>query len=261
MSFHFTIMFKLIKKFIESFSGNKKFTRYKLNPKFTDSLIANVYFLVKKGKLEEDRETALSFFNLIEITERLLDRCSELEGIQRKIRLFEDKKTQKENLKELQSNFINKTEAFHQQIYATLSTFVNLLMKISPKHFKNSMPRWSIQKFLSYSVQFEPKLSNSVKLLLKSGEIRNKCIDHPQQQSGSFEWQTFTNINKTYGIYFIRDNTKNQIDISSEFKSPIKILTTFRAKEVYIVPHHNEVFTAICDFFYGLSGSFVEHFK
>ena len=147
---------------------------------------------------------------------------------------------------ELQSEFVNRVEAFHQQVYAVISSFINLLIKIAPSKFKNHIPKWSVSKFLDYLEKIEPLFTNDVILLLRSEEVRNKCIDHPQNQPRSFTWQTGTFVSKTYVIYYIHDEAGQQHDISSQVRVLFKLMTTFKAKTFYVTPHHADVFTALC---------------
>jgi hypothetical protein len=229
--------------------SRKKDSNIKLNSEFTDGLLRSVYYLVDKQSLTDRRDVALSYSNFIEILQRLLGRLSNLLEIELQINQFNKKGLKNlsgEEKNRIQSDFVNKTESLHQQTYATISALILLLTKIAPSNFKNHLPRWSVKKFIEYSIEYEPKLTKYGKVLLDSEIIRNKCIDHPQH-SQPFDWQTFS-MGKTYVIYYNSDSTQGQIDLTNKVKSPIKIFSTFRAKEAFVTPHHMEVFNAICGY-------------
>lgn len=169
----------------------------------------------------------------------LVLRYSEIREVEWEIHYF-DNLREKRPLKEIQADLVNKTESFHQELYATLSAFIKLLSHISPDSFKGQMPN-SVSKFLTYIKSKIETINNSVEVLEKStGEYRVNYVDH-LSRSPSYNWYTFSGPNgKVYIVYFRGEGKGNFIDLTQLINSPITIKTLFPVEAIFVPPHHSD---------------------
>jgi len=103
-----------------------------------------------------------------------------------------------------QLQFIDRTEAFHRQIYGTLSVLMLFLSHSAPRRVTSHLPISSVQKFLSY-LREQPGLmrcSGHFDQLLLSVKFRASFLDHPQQ-SKLHHWMTMGMPSETVIIYYV----------------------------------------------------------
>ncbi len=107
-------------------------------------------------------------------------------------------------LDEAQRHLVDKTEAFHQEIYAALSAFIILLNHVSPRSVRGQLPRRSVQKFLEFVEQNYADVvgRETTTQLLASVRLRARFIDHPQQ-GPVHDWMTMRSDDRTVVIYYI----------------------------------------------------------
>ncbi|MFA7178759.1 MAG: hypothetical protein WC075_02435 [Dehalococcoidales bacterium] len=127
----------------------------------------------------------LSIQRFNEVLLRLQIRKDEVTNSEKKLCKWEERE---ESLEELQTIFINKTESFHQQIYAIISTFSMLLNYVTSNDFKKGMPIKSNKKFLIFLSNKYKKLENDIRTLELSRSFGTK-FDHIQQNP-LFDWLT-----------------------------------------------------------------------
>lgn len=152
-------------------------------------------------------------------------------------------------LADLQLEFVDKTEAFHQQVYATISAFIMLLSHIADQKFLAQMPIDSLVKFLRHisDKSYESTVKDQASLLIKSADFRSKFIDHPQQHA-LHDWMTYS-----YGpeecciIYFTRKGPEvyyiePKNPYAPDFVPPVNY------KSFYVSPAHTQVFLAVVHF-------------
>jgi len=129
----------------------------------------------------------LSLSRLYENLSRLEDRHHGYMKMENRMQDY-DKELQK-----LQLNLVDKMEAFHQQIYSTLSVVVMVCNYIPVLGSTENHPKNSIQKFLSYieSNNYFREISiHTIEELLQSVKFRAFYIDHPQNKP-AYNWMSF----------------------------------------------------------------------
>lgn len=154
-----------------------------------------------------------------------------------------------EPLHYLQIAFVDRVEAFHQQVYATVSTLILVLNYLGYKGEKLNHPIDSVEQFLEFikerKLKYRSVLSDQVDVLQKSRDFRSKFIDHPQQHQ-LHDWMTFRAMDGIYLIFFKRkgdevymiDPTKYPFD--PDFKPPVNC-----GKDFYIAPSEEKTFKAV----------------
>ncbi len=103
-----------------------------------------------------------------------------------------------------QLQYVDRTEAFHRQIYGTLSVLILFLNHSGPRQIVTQLPISSVQRFLQY-LQEQPDLeshSEHFDQLLFSVKYRASLIDHPQQ-SKLHHWMTMGMPTETVIIHYI----------------------------------------------------------
>lgn len=104
-------------------------------------------------------------------------------------------------LQEAQMRFVDDFEAFHQHIYATLSSLAHLLTRLVPPG--RDVPTRSVKDFLVYLAKYLPKSADEIARLEVSRDYRARYVDHPQQ-SPVRDWMTYRtpHADEAYLIYF-----------------------------------------------------------
>lgn len=184
----------------------------------------------------------------LEFFDRLVKRYSEILEIEWEMLYWQ--KLNDRTLDEIQKDFVNKTESFHQEVYANISSFIKVLSLIAPKEFVERIPIRSNQSFLGFIKDNVMGTNSKIEILLKSiGEYRVKYIDHTSQYM-IHDWMTFlVPEGKIFIIYFSElgeGDYKELSDIIPSFNFPGK--TTFPARVFFAPPHHKETVKAYIDF-------------
>ena len=220
-------------KFVENLSDMDKFIAF-LEPTYRK--------IIEGGSnIEKKRESAQRFN---EFMERLGYRYMELiqaEGALKPI--FFEKNPTRDELRKIQLNFLNKSEAFYQQVYASISALIMLLSHVGNRSFLNAMPFNSVSKFLQFLERYE-QLREPVKYLGMANDFRVRAVDHVQQFA-LHDWMTMRYLGKyepeVVVIYF----TKNGNEIyyrpymdpySPSFQPPVNY------KEFFVSPPYKEVY-------------------
>jgi hypothetical protein len=199
--------------------------------------------------------------NFIEALDKLLTRYIELREIEWE--MFHQGATFKKvfrrgrTMGEIQEDFVNKTESFHQAIYATISIFIKLLSVIAPESFTKKMPFARNSRFLSFSKGEFANLSESIEILERSiSEYRVKFIDHTSQHHAC-DWYTFTNSDGRAYIVYFWDNEPGEgqyIDITKFILASNGLIfkTPFTTQNVFVPTHHQLVIKSLVEFFLGV---------
>jgi len=114
-----------------------------------------------------------------------------------------------------QLKLVDRTEAFHRQIYGTLSVLILFLSHSAPRRVVSHLPIFSVQKFLRYLLE-QPELisySKHFNQLLSSVKYRASLLDHPQQ-SKLHHWMTMGIPTETVIIHYVPTYVQ-PIDIGS----------------------------------------------
>lgn len=118
-----------------------------------------------------------------------------------------------------QLQYVDRTEAYHRQIYGTLSVLLLFLSHAAPRRIVSQLPISSVQKFLKF-LHKQPKLvscSEHFDQLLSSVKYRASFLDHPQQ-SKLHHWMTIGLPTETVIIHYIPtyvEPIKNDGEISA----------------------------------------------
>lgn len=179
------------------------------NP-FIDSLEPFYKKLVQTdGNLDHKKLAAIHRFN--ENLVRLQWRYDALAVVDAELLALPDRKRETQ---EIQLDFVDKTEAYYQQLYATLSAFAMLLNKLLPHEKKRGLSISSIKAFLEWLEKLSPEVAAQVKDLEKARDFRGKFIDHVQQHE-LHDWITTTNMTGPDApdsalVFFIRKNEQHE---------------------------------------------------
>lgn len=146
-------------------------------------------------------------------------------------------------------DFVDKIEAYFQQVYSTLSAFIMLLSHVADDDFKKQMPIKGAEKFLLWISKrsYSGQLKDNVTLLGKAREFRTIFIDHPQQHI-LHDWMTYSHLNGTAIIYFVRNGNKvyapgSIVDpYNPNFRPP------FDYKSFYVSPDYRKVHESMKSF-------------
>jgi hypothetical protein len=107
----------------------------------------------------------------------------------------------------LQLRFVDKVEAFHQHVYATLAVLALVLNHLGKRATKQPYPVGSISKFLSAlrerDFRYKERYLGHVAVLEKSADFRSKYVDHPERHQ-LHDWMTYRFMDTAYVIYFIK---------------------------------------------------------
>ena len=112
-------------------------------------------------------------------------------------------------IRKRQLQFVDRTEAFHRQIYGTLSVLMLFLSHSAPHRVASHLPISSVQKFLGY-LHEQPGLmrySGNFDQLLSSVKFRASFLDHPQQ-SKLHHWMTMGMPAETVIIHYVPSYVK-----------------------------------------------------
>jgi hypothetical protein len=134
------------------------------------------------------------------------------------------------NLDELQLRFVDKVEAFHQHIYATLAVLALVLNHSRTKESTQTYPVGSISKFLmalkDRNFRYKDRYLVQVGILERSADFRSKYIDHPERHQ-LHDWMTYKYVDRVHVIYFIKRSQTvswlggNPDPSSPDFRPPV----------------------------------------
>lgn len=212
--------------------------------KYSEKLVA---CFADKNKKEKGEMACRAF---TEYVERLGNRHNELLQIEAfKTSADPDEMAKHEiTLADLQLEFVDKTEAFHQQVYAVVSAFIMLLSHVGDQKFLSQMPIDSLTKFLRHisDKSYESIIKDQAALLLKSADFRSKFIDHPQQHA-LHDWMTYSYGTGACIIYFIRKGPEIYYREPKDPYAP-DFVPPVNYKSFYVSPAHTQVFLAVLHF-------------
>ena len=110
----------------------------------------------------------------------------------------------------VQFDFVDKTEAYYQQLYATLSAFVMVINKLASHEVRRGLNVSRNERFLSDLLRKYPEISDDISNVEIARAFRAKFVDHIQQHT-LHDWCTVSNlVGPGAGgctlIYFLRAN-------------------------------------------------------
>lgn len=185
-----------------------------------DAILPNAFYDAL-DRLGEDRWATVSaaVWAMAETLERLESRYFELVAAMHAISdavLSDDE----EELHALQLQLVDKTEAFHQHVYAGLSSFMRFAALVASHGAAKGIRFGSVDGFLrkAQSLGLEEDCCAEIEVLRKSIEFRNKFVTHPQQSS-VYTWFTFGMDGYQRVVYFIRGENATRRSIYRETQS------------------------------------------
>lgn len=151
---------------------------------------------------------AMRFHRLQENAARLVYRLDDFREAERQLDAEGAQGRYGEGHHYLQIRLVDRIEAFHQQVYQTISNLVMVPTFVGPEVMKRNYPIDSVQKFLTFlkenEFRYSSKTLEQIDILLRSVEFRARFVDHPQQHQ-LHDWMTHNNLGKTTAIYFQPD--------------------------------------------------------
>ncbi|MFH1767369.1 MAG: hypothetical protein ABH826_04790 [Patescibacteria group bacterium] len=167
------------------------------------------------------------------------------------------------SLNDLQFGFVDKTEAFHEQVYATLgasAAFLSYFLKHGDR--RGLRLGSSIKKMLKdlKALLDGSGFEKTLDVLEKSREFRDKVVIHPQTHA-QHDWMTQGGQNVSAVIYYAIDYSKTDPkedglpvhappQTTLPFSSPEEYRDYLRKmfpwmQDIYVPPSHEEVFSAL----------------
>jgi hypothetical protein len=149
-----------------------------------------------------------------------------------------------------QFEFVDTTEAFHQQVYSTVSTLIHVLNYIGIPGVDAQHPSRSVQKFLGFLSelpQFNDKFHEDIDAVLRSIRFRAEYIDHPQG-SPACDWMTYNYSGTVYLIYFVPKSDTPEVAVGDirrgdpnapDFSPPVV------CDQFYVSPMPDRVFEGV----------------
>lgn len=204
--------------------------------------------LLKGLEDKKKDEVGMTLHRFKEALAKLDYRFFDLYGI---ARVFDHLKNDEmgEPLHFLQIAFVDKVEAFHQQVYSTTSTLILVLNHLGYKGKKLNNPINSVEQFLNFvknnELKYRSSLIDQIDVLQKSRDFRSKFIDHPQQHQ-LHDWMTFRAGDGIYLIFFKRKGNEvymiNPIKhpFDPDFKPPVNC-----GRDFYIAPSEEKTLKAV----------------
>gem|GEM_PF-6857373 len=176
--------------------------------------------------------------------DRLIARYTEIIPVEWEIHR-EPRKPSDRTIAELQDEFVNKTEGFHQQIYAAISAFIKLLSHVAPRSFLGQMPSASVTNFLNFLDTQIEGISAQIDILKKStGDYRTNYIDHTNQ-STSHDWFTSSGFDgKCRIVYYTNRGSGTLLPIPELSFPGLAMHTPFPAEAYCVPPHHTDTIGA-----------------
>jgi hypothetical protein len=106
-------------------------------------------------------------------------------------------------LDDLQHQLIDRIEAFHQQVYSTLSTLTLVLQRMrdprTPMYPTDSMTK--LLRRLKTDLSASPQCIDDISRLDESVTFRSKYVDHPASNP-LYDWYTHGHKGETFLIFF-----------------------------------------------------------
>lgn len=169
-----------------------------------------------------------------------------------------------EQLRTRQLQFVDRTEAFHRQIYGTLSVLMLFLSHSAPRRVASHLPISSVQKFLDY-LRKQPGLvscAGYLDQLRSSVKFRATFLDHPQQ-SKLHHWMTMGMRTETVIIHYVPSYVEPvEHGVTTTPTGPIQYLNPREANfrpaiacsSFHVSPESPKTHVALCSIIVGVLG-------
>lgn len=156
-------------------------------------------------------------------------------------------------IRTLQMAFVDRNEAFHRQVYGTLSVLILFLTHLCSRSIASQLPISSVQKFLKYisSILDKEDCRWHINTLLESVKYRAALLDHPQQ-SKLHHWMTMGTPTETIIIHYVPlyetidrpvvryHGAKGADPRGDDFVPPVD------CESFYVSPSYEKTYTALC---------------
>lgn len=224
-------------------------TRRELGQADFDKNVSRIVHEVLVEEIREDNarrahDASRRFF---EFFHRLISRYSEIREIEWEMYHWEHLR-EKRPMRDIQFDFVNRTESFHQGLYASISALIKLVSHIAERDFLRGMPVASNSDFLDWLSRKAElhDIQQEIEILkVSSGTYRSRFIDHTNQQP-VHDWVSYSLFDgKAYLLYTIGQGNGEftQMERIEPFPIPwpIPMRTPFPAEEFFVPPHHERV--------------------
>ncbi len=151
--------------------------------------------------------------------------------------------------REVQLRFIDKVDAFHQHIYATLAVLALVLNHVRKDRKEQPYPVGTISKFLATLkgrvFQYQHQYLRRVGVLERSADFRSKYVDHPERHE-LHNWMTMRYFDKHLVIYYLEKGGEvthragSSDPFSPDFQPPVNCGDDF-----YVSPDPDETCDAL----------------
>lgn len=217
----------------------------------TESMASICQSLVDSFAPERQKKAANAGRSFVESLGRLLNRYRELLiAAENKLQATEESMIREGIvLEDLQLRFVDKTEAFHQQVYATVSTLVLALNNLRPhKKVLIDLPTRKLEKFLQYILSLPEfqHLLDFITVLNTSRAFRAKFIDHPQQHA-AHNWYMQSSNAMVHVIYYLPSEDQGDTVSVPSSHNPYDegFVPAVDCKEFYVSPNYHATFEAV----------------
>lgn len=182
------------------------------------------------------RNSILALKDFKERYQRLGNRYSELSLIEASFVKATWSNTEDTRL--IQPIFIDKLEAYFQQLYSVESALVKLLNHIGGHKFLRGISISSIESFL---LNFKKQKNIKINNLIRALDFRTR-IDHAQIK-GTFDYLTCATPHNTLQCLYFRPNGKEKIrdDILLQLGFPKTVSSPVEGSDWFIPPYYKEL--------------------
>lgn len=208
-----------------------------------DCIKERIVYLLKKNSTSRNNHSSLDF-RFLEFFERTILRYVSVKQIEWEM-VHLDRLRDKRPRGDVQKDFVNDTESFHQQIYATLSAFIKLLTHIAPKKFSSQMPSKSLCKFIDFLKKEVSNIEEEMAVIKRSREYRTRYVDHINQNI-SHNWYTLEIHNgEIYIVYYSTGSNGKIMDIPEIDGGGFTFKTSLLVESYFVPPHHKDTIIAL----------------
>jgi hypothetical protein len=210
---------------------------------FEGHVIKSIKALCLNKKIELTAKAEEASRRFFEFFDRLFIRYSELGEIEWEMYYLERLRDHRP-MRDVQTGFVNRTESFHQQLYATLSAFIKLLSHVAPGDYVERMPFQSTSRFLNFLETEQPELRESISILKRSvSEYRSRFVDHTNQNP-THDWGSYSGPDgKARILYYTAslDGNGRLMEVPELSIGSMEFHTSRRVTSYFVPPYHREV--------------------
>ncbi len=207
----------------------------------------NFHFLMRMPDASVDQKKLEATQRFNEFLWRLDQRYQQLKAVESFI-YDADSAGRTVPMRDVQLEFVNRIEAYYQQLYASLSAFAMFVNHVAPHSFRRGLPIGGIEEFLRFlRTKTALNIDNELTELERARDFRARFVDHTQQHA-LHNWMTFsypTGVGQEcVVIYYISQGPEvffrpHTNPYAPDFRPPVNY------ESFYVSPPHNECHKAL----------------